>query len=217
MTADQFHILMEKMEQLQSKLDNAVAKEPRKLEEANHEKRRGRSPIQSGPVQTNSYSPSPSRVGSGLCYHCGEEGHFRRKCVRLSTPPPNSSPSSKEKQTRSTAPMDLVSWRSQSPTSQVGHTTSRGPSLLIDAIVNSIPVKAVVDTGAEATVISESLYQMFPLNKQTALKKTCLHNAESGKDMSAKGGLKVKSVKSVHGVQNGKYLWLQYVTLFFWA
>ncbi|ROI47877.1 hypothetical protein DPX16_16300 [Anabarilius grahami] len=190
-TADQFHLLMEKMEQLQSKLDNAVAKEPRKLEEANQEKRRGRSPIQSGAAQTKSYSPSPSRVGTGLCYHCGEEGHFRRECVRLSTPPPNSSPSSKE-QNRSTAPRDLVSWRSQSPTPQVGRTTSRGPSLLIDATMNSIPVRAVVDTGAEATVISETLYQQFPLNKQTALTQTCLHNAESEKDMSAKAGLKVK-------------------------
>lgn len=189
-TADQFHLMMKKMEQLQSKLDNPVPKEPRKYEEANQERRRGRSPTQSGAAQTRFYSPSPSCVGTGLCYHCGE-GHFRRECLRLATPPPNSSQSSKD-QNRSTAPRDSVSWRSQSPTPQVGRATSRGPSLLIDATVNSIPVKAVVDTGAEATVISETLYQQFPSNKQTALTQTCLHNAESGKDMSTKGGLKVK-------------------------
>jgi len=124
-------------------------------------------------------------------YHCGEEGHFRRECMRLSTLPSNSGQSSKD-QNRSTAPRDLVSWRSQSPTPQVGWATIRGPSLLIDATVNSIPVNAIVDTGAEATVITETLYQQFPSSKQKALTQTCLHNAEAGKDMSAKGGLKVQ-------------------------
>ncbi len=190
-STDQFNLLMQKMEQLQSKLDILTTREPRKLEEVNQERRRGRSPTQDSTAQTKTYSPSPNRARAGLCYHCGEEGHFRRECVRLSTPPLSPSQTSKD-QNRSTTSKGPERWRSQSPTPQVGRAKSRGPSLLIDVTVNSIPTKAVVDTGAEATVISETLYQQFPLGKQTATTQTCLHNAESGKDMNAKGGLKVK-------------------------
>ncbi|KAL0158975.1 hypothetical protein M9458_047051, partial [Cirrhinus mrigala] len=189
-SADQFNLLMQKMEQLQTKLDILTAREPRKLEEANQERRRGRSPTQDGTPRTKTYSPSPSRTGAGLCNHCGEEGHFRRECVRLSTPPLNSSQTSKD-QNHSTTSKGLERWKSQSPTPQVGRAKSRGPSLLMDVTVNCIPTQAVVDTGAEATVISETLYQQFPLSKQTATIQTCLHNTESGKDMNAKGGLKV--------------------------
>ncbi|KAL0168626.1 hypothetical protein M9458_036848, partial [Cirrhinus mrigala] len=184
-SADQFNLLMQKMEQLQTKLDILTAREPRKLEEVNQERRRGRSPTQDGTPQTKTYSPSPSRTGAGLCYHCGEEGHFRRECVRLSTPPLNSSQTSKD-QNHSTTSKGLERWKSQSPTPQVGRAKSRGQSLLMDVTVNCIPTQAVVDTGVEATVISETLYQQFPLSKQTATIQTCLHNAESGKDMNAK-------------------------------
>jgi len=64
---DQFYLLMKKMEQLQSKLDNPVAKEPRKQEEANQESKQGRSPTQRGTAKTRFYSPSPCRAGTGLC------------------------------------------------------------------------------------------------------------------------------------------------------
>ncbi len=187
----QFNLLMQKMEQLQSKLEILTAREPRKLEEVNQERRRGRSPTQDSTARTKTYSPSRNRASSGLCYHCGEEGHFRRECVRLSTPPLSPSQTSKD-QNHGTTSKGPERWRSQSPTPQVGRAKSRGPSLLIDVTVNNIPTQAVVDTGAEATVISETLYQQFPLGKQTATTQTCLHNAESGKDMNAKGGLKVK-------------------------
>ncbi|KAL0161775.1 hypothetical protein M9458_045500, partial [Cirrhinus mrigala] len=189
-SADQFNLLMQKMEQLQTKLDILTARELRKLEEVNQERRRGLSPTQDGTPRTKTYSPSPDRTGASLCYPCGEEGHFRRECVRLSTPPLNSSQTSKDQNNR-TASKGLEHWKSQSPTPQVGRAKSRGPSLLMDVTVNCIPTQTVVDTGAEATVISETLYQQFPLNKQTATIQTCLHNAELGKDMNAKGGLKV--------------------------
>ncbi len=130
-STDQFNLLMQKMEQLQSKLDILTPREPRKLEEVNQEWRRGRSPTQDSTARTKTYSPSPNRAGAGLCYHCGEEGHFRRECVRLSTPPLNPSQTSKD-QNHSTTSNGPERWRSQSPTPQVGRAKSRGPSLLID-------------------------------------------------------------------------------------
>lgn len=189
-STDQFNLLVKKREQLQAKLNILTVNEPRKVDEVNQERRRGRSPTQDGTARSKSYSPSPSRVGAGLCYHCGEEGHFRRECGKLSTSPHHPSRTSKV-QTHSTTSKVLEGWRSQSPTPQVGRTKSRGPCLLIDGTVNCIPAQAIIDTGAEATDISETLYQQFSLSEQTATTQTFLHNAESGKDMNAKGGLKV--------------------------
>lgn len=70
-SGDEFNLLMQKMEQLQSKLDILTTRETRKLEEVNQEWRRGRSPTQDGTAQTKTYLPS--RFVLSLC---GEEGHF---------------------------------------------------------------------------------------------------------------------------------------------
>lgn len=135
-------------------------------------------------------SPSRTRTATGPCYRCGEEGHFRRERVRpLNLTPPHTRGGKELGQVTSAG--GRVSQWSQSPTVQVSCTTNRGPSLQIALTVNGIPVQAVVETGAEMTILSESLYQRFPVSEQTALKKTLLWNAELGKDMTAMGGLKL--------------------------
>lgn len=57
--------------------------------------------------------------------------------------------------------------------------------------VNGLPIQAVVDTGAEATVISEEVYNMLPVKGQKPLSQTSLRNAGVGKRMAAMGGLDI--------------------------
>ncbi|KAI3359399.1 hypothetical protein L3Q82_002902 [Scortum barcoo] len=73
----------------------------------------------------------------------------------------------------------------------LGRTTKRGPSLQIKVTVNGLPIKAVVDTGAEDTVISEEVYNMLPTETQKPLTETSLRNAGLGSKMSAMGKLEV--------------------------
>ena len=57
--------------------------------------------------------------------------------------------------------------------------------------VNGLPVQAVVDTGAEATVISEEVYNKLPIAAQKPLCETSLKNVGVGSKMSALGELEV--------------------------
>ena len=66
-----------------------------------------------------------------------------------------------------------------------------GPSLQIEMTVNGIPVQAVVDTGAEATVISEEVYNKLPIAAQHPLSETSLNNVGVGSSMSDLDGLEV--------------------------
>lgn len=69
--------------------------------------------------------------------------------------------------------------------------SKRGPSLQIAMTVNGLPVQAVVDTGAEATVISEEVYNMLPMEARKPLNETSLRNVGVGSTMSALGELEV--------------------------
>lgn len=51
--------------------------------------------------------------------------------------------------------------------------------------VNGQPIKEGVDTGAEATVLSEEVYDMLPTETQKPLNETSLQNAGVGIKMSA--------------------------------
>ena len=61
----------------------------------------------------------------------------------------------------------------------------------IEVTVNALPIKAVVNTGAEATVISEEVYNMLPIETLKPLTETSLRNAGFGSKMSAMGKLEV--------------------------
>ncbi|ROJ62565.1 hypothetical protein DPX16_21551 [Anabarilius grahami] len=74
----------------------------------------------------------------------------------------------------------------------VSRAESRGPSLIILLTVDGVPVNAVIDTGAEATIMSEETYSKLPTKSSSGLKNVCLRNAETGREMSAKGGVKVE-------------------------
>ena len=61
----------------------------------------------------------------------------------------------------------------------------------IEVTVNGLPIKAVVYTGTEATVISEEVYNMVPIETQKPLTETSLGNAGVGSKMSAMGKLEM--------------------------
>ncbi|KAJ8351741.1 hypothetical protein SKAU_G00232170 [Synaphobranchus kaupii] len=126
-------------------------------------------------------SPSPTRSVKGLCFQCGGERHYRRDCSH--SPSPSATPQPWKAASSS---------HSKSPVINVSHAESRGPSLFIELKVSGVQLKAVVDTGAEATIMSEETYKLLPDMTLTSPKRVCLRNAETGKEIMAMGGVPVQ-------------------------
>lgn len=85
----------------------------------------------------------------------------------------------------------IKSKEDQHPTPVLGVTTKKGPILQIEITVNDLSVKAAADTGAEASLISEEVYNMLPQAARKPLKKTSLHKAGVWSNMPALGKLEV--------------------------
>lgn len=79
----------------------------------------------------------------------------------------------------------------QPPGLQIGCNKNKGESLQIPVTVNGVPTHAVVDAGAQATVISEELYRSLSAPGPNSLHDTYLLNAGVGEGMRAKCGLTV--------------------------
>jgi len=134
---------------------------------------------------------SPTRTSSGPCFQCGEEGHFKRNCSR--SPSPSASPPTNNVAKMEPSNQSHSEHAEQSPSIvHVSRAESRGPSLMISLTVDGIPVNAVIDTGAEATIMSEETYSKLPAKSPSGLKNVCLRNAETGREMSATGGVAVE-------------------------
>ncbi|XP_049326794.1 uncharacterized protein LOC125786977 [Astyanax mexicanus] len=92
------------------------------------------------------------------------------------------------------------------PVVTVGRASSEGPSLQIPIQVNHLSIMCIVDTGAEATVMSSEVYKQLDLRNQPESKRACLRNAESGKTMGVFEGYKV-TLK----IGNKEWDWIVYV------
>ncbi len=139
---------------------------------------RGRSPS-----RNRSPSPSPfdretkpveSQTGK-VCYTCNGKGHYSREC-----------PSKRSRSPEGSRP------RSPSPRPgriTLGRIKRTHPSIIIGANVDGHKVEALVDTGADATIMSEELAKEIGVNPGTC--KVTLYNAEDGAEMQAVGGVTV--------------------------
>lgn len=198
-TVDQFAILTNQVKtlvntvgklQLQiSNLQSSVVdrQQPKAAEQPSVqlERKQGHQLMQ--PSRMRSQSPSPTR---GPCFRCGEQGHFRRECIRSSSPTIRHHHSNKDS-SHNTESEGQLHLDNRSQGLQIGCTKNKGESLQIPLSVNGIPTQAVIDTGAQTTIISEDLYKQFPKEKQINLPKTSLLNAGVGNSMDAMYGLNV--------------------------
>ncbi|XP_060083176.1 uncharacterized protein LOC132562451 [Ylistrum balloti] len=105
------------------------------------------------------------------CYRCGGKGHFQRDCS---------------------------SGRSRSPTSpsrphsprhdiKITRASRTGKSIVVPIIVNGEPTEAVIDTGADATVISDRWAKEVGLKYEKPGTEINLLTAEDGAQMTGVG------------------------------
>ena len=186
-TEDQFKKVLEKVEQLHLKLEHLqpVAKDGGV---GSMDQQRGwRLEHQVPPQNVRMRSPSPSKI---TCFRCGEAGHLVRECSR--SPGPDH---------RKDSPMK---GKPESFTPRIGRLTKTGPTLQIEMTVNGLPAQAVVDTGAEATVISEEVYNKLPIAAQQPLSETSLNNVGGdGKQISV-ARMNMEKTYSPHVAQPGR-------------
>lgn len=145
--------------------------------------------FQPQPSQMGSQSPSPTRGAVVQCFKCGGSGHLRKDCMR--SPTPTGAPNHGEE---NVGPR-LKSGVSPGPDNQplglkFGCIKNKGESLQIPVTANGVPTQAVVDTGAQTTVISEELYKSLSAKCPSNLHETYLLNAGVGDGMRAKCGLR---------------------------
>ncbi|CAG2186176.1 unnamed protein product [Mytilus edulis] len=131
--------------------------------------------------------PATLTAQSTGCYFCGDKSHFKRDCPKRSR-----SPSPMRRQ-------DTGADCERRPVYQIG----RGQDLLSPIQVNGNKVDAIVDTGADVTVLSRSFANCIGLSGTTGI-KACLLNAENGKEMEADmnvvAKLQLDLLKEVYGV-----------------
>ena len=116
--------------------------------------------------ESKSIASSASQVG---CFQCGDKNHFKRDC---------------HKRPRSPSPVRRVNDDNGNDEGKPVYKIGRGHGLFIPIQVNGNIVEAIVDTGADVTVLSRSFTTDIGLPSTNA-SKACLLNAESGKEMEA--------------------------------
>lgn len=88
----------------------------------------------------------------------------------------------------------------------VSRTTRRGPALMITITINNHEVDAVVDTGAEVTLLSTDFCTRIGINVNNVGKRAKLKNAEHNNYMMARADVPVQI-----GVMHYKFKWNIYV------
>ena len=151
------------------------------------------------PTSSYNRSPSPRKKKetnyTGNCFHCDQQGHFAKQCPRMKLIS-NSAESNEETEDIGKA----------IKITQLGKET-RG--ITIPIRINNISTKAAVDTGADATVISEDVAREAKLDFETGTNCKLL-NAANNAEMIAYGGV-TAIPKLVRESGTGRYMLPRFV------
>ena len=146
---DSIQLLLDRMDQLESKLQNVMAS---KL---------------SLPKQKNFHSRPRSRYRSG-CWNCGEESHISRSCPKPQMggyQPGNeetlSAVSQACSQSEGSQPSSTPKFHDNMPTFSISHDSN----YVLEGSVNGVPASILADTGAAVTVMSREFWDKSKTNE----------------------------------------------------
>ena len=134
------------------------------------------------------------------CYNCQGYGHFAKNCPKRTR-----SPSPRSSQNTSPARRDI----------NITRVPNQGRAIRIPLKVNGINTFAVIDTGADATVVSDEVAEKARIVPDEP-KSVRLSNATNDSEMNAFG-----EVTATIQMANHPYEWKVFVAqsgiLFYWA